>query len=294
MQLYHGTPAYFERFDASLRGNGEGASLLIKVGTYLSESLPVADAYRQRLADPHYHGTAKSYWMGLSRFASVDDLDSHEENRPIEQLGSVLEVGGVDESALIDWEGGVEDQPFDMADILKGLYSEEELAAIDEFIECSEEAEDISIQFDLEETVEKVMLYGPGETADLMQDTSKEDVDWSVLASIVGRRGLSLPLDDDHHAGQAFYALVVGHCGGEQEAAEWLSERGIHGVVSHLELPLGDAIPESAKNARTIIYWNDQDLVVKRAVSPDEIEKAHIQAPRQELEACRSYGAPSW
>lgn len=292
MQLYHGTPAYFERFDASLRGNGEGASLLIKVGTYLSESLLVADAYRQRLADPRYYGTAKSYWMGHSRFTSMDNLNSDEESRLIEQLGSVLEVGGVDESALIDWEGTVEDQPFDMADILKGLYSEEELAAIEEFIECSEEAEDISMQLDLEETVEKVMLYGPGETAELMQDTSKEDVDWSVLASIVGRRGLSLPLGDDHHAGQAFYGLVVGHCGGEPEAAEWLSERGIHGVVSHLELPLGDAIPESAKNARTVIYWNDEDLVVKRAVSPDEIEKAHIQTPRQALEAYCSYSAP--
>jgi len=274
MKLYHGTCGYFDRFDASLRGSGEGASFLIKTGSYLTESVAVADAYRKRLSHPDYEGTVKSYWLGNARLTKDEASTLDDDRPPVEQLGSVLEVTGVEEQQLLIWEGGVDAQPFDVLQLLRDLYSEEELAAIDEFIATAEEAEDISMQFDVEETVDTVMLYGPGETAELMQDTSREDVDWSILEGIVSNRGLSLPPDDDHHAGQALYGLVVSHTGSDKDAAEWLSQRGIYGVIAHLELPLGDAIPEKDRQARTVVYWEEENLSIKKALSPDEITSA--------------------
>lgn len=278
MDLYHGTHKYFEKFDLSHKGSGEGASLLIGHGVYLTESPLVGDAYRQRTADPRYFGTMPSLWEGGSRL-EFSDVPEEDRDQYETQYGSVFKVGGVEPTSLIDWDGCVEDQPFDVLELLRGLYDQSELDAIDDFIAQAEEAEDISFQFDVEEVVEKVMLYGPSYTADLMQDCSRDDVKWDQLISLIANRALDLPEDDSYGAGARVYGLLDSHLGSEELAAEWLSQRGIHGVVANLELPLGDAIPKPHEGARTVVYWRVEDLVIKEVLSPMALEGLRIQEP---------------
>lgn len=281
MDLYHGTNKYFEAFDLSHKGSGEGASLLIGHGVYLSESPLVADIYRQRTADPRYYGTMPSLWKDGSRLeftdVSEEDRDQYET-----QYGSVFKVEGVLPSALIDWDGNIDAQPFDVLELLRSLYDQSELDAIDDFIEQSEEAEDISFQFDLEEVVEKVMLYGPSYTVELMQDCSRKDVKWDQLISIIANRALNLPEDDSYSAGAVLYSMLDSHLGSEELAAEWLSQRGIHGVVANLELPLGDGIPKAHEGGRTVVYWRVEDLTIKEVLSPSALEVTSSQG----LAAC--------
>ena len=280
MDLYHGTLGHYEAFDLSHKGEGEGASLLIGHGVYLTESPLVADAYRQRTADPRYDHTVHSVWDGERRM-TLDEAGSEDTEHYERQYGSVFKVGGVTPDALIVWEGTVDDQPFDVLACLRDLYDPSELDAIEAFIEEAEEAEDISMQFDVEEVVEKVMLYGPSYTRELMLDCSREDVKWDQLVSLVANRTLGIPMDDDN-AGMVLYGLVEAHTGSEELAAEWFSDRGIHGVIAHLELPLGDEIPHGHENARTVVYWHLSDLAIEKALSPSELQAHYLNTPEME------------
>ena len=280
MDLYHGTHKYFEKFDLSHKGSGEGASLLIGHGVYLNESPAVGNAYRRRTADPRYYGTMASLWKEDSRL-EIADIPEEERDQYETQYGSVFKVSGVKKEALIDWDGNVDDQPFDVLELLRGLYDQSELDAIDDFIEQSEEAEDVSFQFDVEEVVEKVMLYGPSYTHDLMQDCSREDVKWDLLTSIVANRSLDLPEDDSYGAGARIYGMLDAHLGSEELAAQWLSERGIHGVVANLELPLGEDLPRPHEGARTVVYWKVDDLTITEVLSPSALEVLSIPAPAE-------------
>lgn len=292
MIAYHGSNKLFSTFDPEKTGEGVGAKLICK-GIYLATSIPVANTYRNQVSTEDSDFTDKIYFneegsmlsdvtevlqdmSGISEEIDhfIEDLTSeHKETRLVAErfllneaniraeYGVVYEVAVPDREHLLVWEGDVDNQPFDVIELLRDLYGDDDIEEIyDEAMEDSPGG--VSFDF-FDDVFERALLAGVNNMKEELESISP-DFDWSRLDRIISEHCPEI-MPDEEEAGRALYTSLAHSLGSEDAAIDLFAEYGIHGVSSAREFTGHQGENE------IIVAWREENAIIKNIVDPQTI-----------------------
>lgn len=298
MHAYHGASRYFNRFDLAFLGEGEGANLLAR-GINLATNPAVADRYRERLAVPGSDFTDASVHTdagtltGDEASEAIAALEAYQaaEEGTVEwrKASMALQVFGLsgkeapsygvvydcivpDRDCYLVWEGAAEAQPFVLADLVRELYDEDALEEVYE--EAAEESPLGCSQDHFDEVFDKALVQGVGETSEELEDIAP-GYDWNRLHSVIRDNCPNLVMDADEEVGRGLYSSLAHSLGSDEAAAEWLSQRGIKGLVTSKEFTGFDGPCE------IIVVWSPDDVKIDHTMSPEEIDQVSSQLVKE-------------
>lgn len=297
MKAYHGSPRAFKAFDRARIGEGEGASLLA-AGFYLATHPAVAETYRQRLAVEGSEFSDVIYFLdgeplspeisrrihelkrvcreevpGSSayRMARMElELTRHDDTLP--QVGVVHEVAVPERESLMVWEGNRNEQPFDLPDLLRELYGQDEVEVV--YDEAMEECPLGVSGEHFDRVFDRALMQGVHTTREELDEIAP-GFDWSRLEAVMGKHCPMIMDDEEEEVGRALYGALAHSMGGEREAAEWLSARGIKGCITHQEFT-GFQGP-----CELLVVWSEEDATVTRWLGAEAVGalSADLEAP---------------
>lgn len=278
--VYHGANALFDQVDFEHIGSGEGSSL-VAYGFYASTSPEVAEYYRDKCLT-HTHHDARlvvvdgeiidvnpdiaeqviksSYEEALSFYEN--DPDALEELYCLEGVDVALHHGVIysfrvpDESELLDWNGGVYDQTFDVFDFAREYYGEEQVGDFyDEALECWAETSESQERFD--EVFNQVLLAGNIVDVNLREAAEEvaPDFDWRSMIDFLADKALNIE-DLGSDVGRMLYAHFTHHLGSDQAASKFFKkELGVSGLIVDNEFG-------GISGARNVVVWDENAITV--------------------------------
>lgn len=282
VKAYHGTNRVFDAFDPSKQGTGVGASLICK-GINLATSPEVADAYRKQVSTPDSSFTDKVYFTHdgqalTSLTQEIDFLIEQEASEDpdiaqnaIDQLedidiirepsyGVVYEVSIPEREHLIQWEGCIENQPFDVVQVLRDLYGDDEIEEI--YNEANEFCPFHISQNHFDDVFEQALISG---TDSVMEDLVEvaPGYNWEKLEALIKQHCPQIQPSEEE-AGRALYQSLSHSLGGEGNTAKLLRDYSIYGVCSHQEFT-----GFQGKN-EVVVVWDKQDVEILKIMPPLE------------------------
>lgn len=132
LDVYHGSPYKFEKFDASKIGTGEGAQAYGH-GIYVAENPEVAQGYREKLTDPNFkyvpmnQAKVRLNEKIAQRVEATDPERAaklREENKKLlDPSGALYKIDLPDKhiEKMLDWDKPLSQQPKNVQEALKGI-----------------------------------------------------------------------------------------------------------------------------------------------------------------------------
>lgn len=290
MKAYHGTNKIFQHFDLRHQGEGEGGDLLVK-GVYNATTISVADDYRKKVATPGSAHTDHCYFSDdvslpasetdkISQLLAIrDDSDTPEAMRdkavdelallgahdPVLMAGAVYETIVPDRQYLLHWEGGLNDQPFNVVEFMRQWYGEDE---IEEIYEEAVEDSPISDLDEFDRVFENALLCGVKSMRYELRQIAP-DFDWQRLDTLMGAKCPDLhPGEDTIDVGRTLYATLRHVEGGDEGAAKHLARYGVYGVISNHDFTGFEGESE------VVVIWDENEIKINDMLSPGQIDMA--------------------
>lgn len=236
MILYHGTSNNFDKFDLSYFKEGMTTSIICK-GIYLTEDKELAQYFSNIVS----------------------------ENKDSSYLYEVVYFDN-----LLNYEGGINEQPFTIEDFLNSFYGEDVYEELYENIENIVAEETFNYN---EEDIEKATLsimtdfIGGEESPSILNDICNE-VDWEKIISDYRIKYKPLPITLNESTGRMVYSNLLEELGSEEKAQEFLTDNfNVNGICFKNERN------EFSQEINNYSIWNENSLDIKNKIDLEKINK---------------------
>ena len=225
MILYHGTNKNFDKFNLNYVGEGEGSSL-ISHGIYFSESKDVANFYANKLKE-------NSNQLFCYECKLIDNL------------------------CFLSYEGGIEEQDFNLEDILNIWYGED---FYEEELEAILENEDLpmSVNYDdLKESFHVLLTdYAGGEYNVTNLKDEYPEVDWESIHKRATEKNQILSLTLEQSTGQMLDANINNVFKNKEDVLGFYKKINISGMR------FKNIANEHDNNINNYVVWNFDNFKV--------------------------------
>lgn len=294
-RAYHGSHRHFDHFNLDFINSGVELAKFGH-GIYLTSDIRGAEFYREQYAeggsrsDKRYklngqlldsdsqHAQVLSYYLDNGTFPESvpeDIRDAIESSPHSVEYGALYEVRAPSPERLLHLNGGIADQPLDLAEFARSFYGEEMVE--DEWDHLYEMACEESFSFndqDLEALFDKILLE---DVTPLTYEAVRDYAPDYNLDDFLKRIGSKKITIDPECAGRTLYESLTYSLGSAQAASEALLRAGVPGMILEAT-PVGQYQPKAGEHSISVIwdvselkilhrYEHDFDRVVQRMES---------------------------